>query len=383
MTPPIVMSRPPRKVADEVIFNDRKYHPQYPPSEQFDVLTITQALFKLGRKKDTSTDTKINEASLRNFAAIYPRLYQVPHKSQARFRAWMSENEETIRGWDVGDFFKTPADDARDRTKPREPGCPVEVMEAWKRAIEGEEQTDQMPVNQELPANGSDNGTDNNQASNSGSGGGSGEIAPFIDQGSVFDCAVPPPATGYAQGYEQGYQGAMALPALEASLGMIKEAASRLEQLSDSFHLVDGDAVKQELLALAETITTNVDGAMQAGGIISQPIAGEAVSGRAGRKRRLRSLADEGENENEDEDKSQRRIKARRLQSDPASLETEHGLAGEHGSSGGGSSGGPIADAFQNDQSSPAKDVPPPRVDPMELPIDPRLFLDPDQLPNE
>lgn len=364
------MSRPPKGLADLVVFNDRQYLPQYPPSEQIDALVITQALSKLERKK--AAGTKINETSLRSFTQIYPRLYQVPNISQARFRTWMDKNEETIQGWDVGDFFKTPDDDARDHTEPREPGCPDEVMDAWKSAVDGQQKTDQASVNQEPPANGSDN---NNASA---------EIYTFMGQES--ERAMPSPPTGCVQGSEQGYQG-ITIQTFEASWGKIKEVASRLEQLSDNFHLEDGDSVKEQLLALAHTIHTNVDSTSRARKIISQQIGKGAVSKWLRKKRRLNIIADtEGgydENKNEDEDEGPRRVRARRSTSDLASLKTDSGLIREHGTFDRNLSDGSITDAFGNDQNSAANNLSGPQDDAMELDIDPRLLLDPYQLHSE
>ena len=271
-------------MADLVIFNDRKYYPQFPPSEQIDALTITSKWPRLGL--DEAAKVSISETELRNYAQIFPRLYQVPEKSQARLRAWMERNEETTQGWDVGDFFKTPDDDARDHTIPRNQGCPDEAMEAWKSSFDGQE-TDQASVDQEPPANSSDN-------------------HPLISQESK--------RARRGQGGQGTEKGCQTIQALEGSLGKITEVAARLEQLSNNLYLEDSNSVKEELLALAQTIYTNIDSTSRARNIVSQMLGKGAVDRRLGKWRQRNRIAkakrdknknknnNNDENENNDED---------------------------------------------------------------------------------
>lgn len=77
----------------------------------------------------------------------------MPKKSQERLRAWINMNQDTIQGWELGDFLKTDTADVLENTKPRWPGCPDEVMRQWMKICTRE----QKPL-----ANGDDNMTNGN-----------------------------------------------------------------------------------------------------------------------------------------------------------------------------------------------------------------------------
>jgi hypothetical protein len=266
-------------MADMVIFNGRKYYPQIQSSEQIDALKVTAKWTRLGL--DEAAKVSISETELRNYAQIYPRLYQVPRQTQARLRAWMDRNEEAIQDWDLGDFFKTVDDDARDDTEPRNPGCPDEVMESWKSSLD-RQQTDQGSVDQGQPANGSDNNDPN------------AEIHPLISQESE--------RARHEQGGQGTEMGCQIILALEGSLGRIKEVAARLEQLSNNFYLEDSESVKEELLALAQSINTNVDRSSRARNTVSQVLGKGTVDRRLEKKPKRNRIvkAKRGKNRNRD-----------------------------------------------------------------------------------
>ncbi|KAK4119347.1 hypothetical protein N657DRAFT_684551 [Parathielavia appendiculata] len=117
--------------AKAVVMYGRTYHPEFPPSEQDDVEKITKR-FKTMTNSEAAA-VEITEEELRNFAKVFPRLYQVAPKNQGRPQAWKEARQDDIQGWEVGDFFKTKQDDERDGTIPRKAGAPPEAVEQLKR----------------------------------------------------------------------------------------------------------------------------------------------------------------------------------------------------------------------------------------------------------
>lgn len=115
-----------------VVVDGRTYHPDFPASEQGDVEHITKKKFK-GMTPAACANVTITKEELQNFAKVYPRLHQVGKKNQARFKAWKRAHEDEIRGWDMGDFFKTKEEDEKDGTVPRKAGAPPEAVEECKR----------------------------------------------------------------------------------------------------------------------------------------------------------------------------------------------------------------------------------------------------------
>src|SRR5690349_17122718 len=99
--------------ATAVEVDGRIYHPDFPASEQDDVAHITKKKFK-GMTPAACANVTITEEELQNFIKVYPRLHQVGKKNQARFMAWKKKHEAEIRGWDIGDFFRTKEEDERD-----------------------------------------------------------------------------------------------------------------------------------------------------------------------------------------------------------------------------------------------------------------------------
>lgn len=349
-----------------VIFNDRKYHPQISPSEQLDALTMTRKWLRLG--PDEAARVSISETELRNYAQIYPRLYRVPEKTQARLRAWMNRNEETIQGWDIGDFFKTLADDARDHTEPRNNGCPDEVMEAWKSSFDSQE-TGQASVDQEPPADGSDTHLLINQESR---------------------------RARHGQGGQGTEKGCHIIHALEGSLGEIKEVAARLEQLSNNFYLEDSDSVKEELRDLAQKINTNVDSTSRARNAVSQILGKGAVDKRLGKQRQRNRIAkakrhkNENKDENSDVDSLENDLPGPQNDNPMADVELRLRVAliGSYQLGIGPVQDGSLTEAFQDDQDSPVDEVSAPQDDDSmaEAAIDPRLrtaFIGRYQLRNE
>ncbi|KAH6854784.1 hypothetical protein B0I37DRAFT_336882 [Chaetomium sp. MPI-CAGE-AT-0009] len=221
-----------RERAEKIFWKGRTYYPLLPPCMQPDAVKITTGRL-WGREPD---DAVINETELREFAQIFPRLYQVGGRSQARIRAWVDHNKDTIWGWDLGDFLKTPAADARDGTKPRRPGCPEEVMEAWRTTNQG--------------------------------------VDDHLDTRKL-------PPTGDAQGPQKNCQDA--IKELDASLGTIKAVACWLESLWRG--LDGGDLIKKELFVLARTLHTKVDRARRAEKAVSQHLNNTAASDSGGKKR--------------------------------------------------------------------------------------------------
>ncbi|KAK4103365.1 hypothetical protein N658DRAFT_505725 [Parathielavia hyrcaniae] len=117
--------------AKPIVVGGRTYHPEFPPSEQDDVERVTKRFKNM--TNDQAAAVNITEEELRNFANVFPRLYQVARKNRGRLQAWREAHEDVIQGWDVADFFKTKEDDERDGTAPRKAGAPPEAVDELLR----------------------------------------------------------------------------------------------------------------------------------------------------------------------------------------------------------------------------------------------------------
>jgi hypothetical protein len=119
---------------DWVTWNGRVYYPRVSPCKQDDTSSVFEKLksgVTIGRK------VRIGEDNLRNFSYIYPRLYQVGEISQKRLRDWMAKNQDTIQGWELGDFLKAKPDDILENTEPRVPSCPPGAIIKWEMGRKG------------------------------------------------------------------------------------------------------------------------------------------------------------------------------------------------------------------------------------------------------
>lgn len=283
----------------QVLWKGRQYFPHCLPCEQPDADLITRRRLRNQGLAETAK-TIITEYELQNFTKIYPRLYQVSKVSQARLRAWAAHNEDVIKRWDVGDFFKSPAADMLDGTKPRKPGCPLEVMELWKNQINSKK-------NKSIP-----DGNGNPETSTSSTGN------PSLTNTQMMEDNLPttelPPIVHIQHSYPN-YK--VNIQELDVSLGTIQAVAFRLEWLSG--RLKSDDLIKNEMLVLAQTLKTNVNWTGQVSNAILQDLNKTAISNSHGEKRG-NDLMIEGTGRNED--KHQRHVRAKHAH-DLASLEDE------------------------------------------------------------
>jgi hypothetical protein len=302
------------KNIDSVYWNGRKYFPHYPPRRQPDAEMLLAR--RLGSQElGKAAKAIITEVELQNFAKVYPRLYQVADVSQRRLRAWAAHNKDAIKHWDVGDFFKTAAADKLDRTKPRKPGCPPEVMKVWRSEIKLKIKNKGV-VAPERPVDGTRNyGTHTWMPSLTGN--------TQTLKGYPEKIELPPVV--YIQDFHANYK--PTIEKLSASLRKIKTTASRLEWLSGG--LDSDDLVRKEMLALAQTLKDNADGAESAmNAILQHPnkptIALDSYSNKPGNDLVV------GTRCKEDDDKDQRHVKARGAHK-IVSVENEWDINCEHG----------------------------------------------------
>ena len=151
--------------------------------------------------------------------------------------------------------LKTKAADKRDGTEPRNAGCPPELMEIWNRR-------NALKDSSVLIAQG-------------GSGGHGG--------GNSITAELPPII--HMNGSYPNY-----VEELDACLGKIQAAASRLEWLSGGLN--SDDLVRKEMLTLAQTLKTNLERTNRVKNVILQNLTKATVeksveqpSGRHGAER--------------------------------------------------------------------------------------------------
>ncbi|KAK4144973.1 uncharacterized protein C8A04DRAFT_27221 [Dichotomopilus funicola] len=121
--------------ADAVVLMHRgwEFRPQYPPTEQTRVRKITNQLKEWAKRGfRPSAAPNISRDDLLYLQQIFPRLRRFGGQPQLRLRQWLDIHQDRIQGWPLGDFLNTEEEDQQRGIEPRQPGCPPEVMEAWR-----------------------------------------------------------------------------------------------------------------------------------------------------------------------------------------------------------------------------------------------------------
>ncbi|KAH6630573.1 hypothetical protein B0J18DRAFT_454785 [Chaetomium sp. MPI-SDFR-AT-0129] len=125
--------RPRRADAVVLMYHGWEFRPQYPPTEQLRVRQITNRLERWARGGlQPSATPEISIGDLLYLQQVFPRLYRLGGQPQPRLRRWLDINQDRIQGWPLGDFLNTEEEDQQRGIEPRQPGCPPEVMEAWR-----------------------------------------------------------------------------------------------------------------------------------------------------------------------------------------------------------------------------------------------------------
>lgn len=127
------MARKKEDRSNKVVWNGRIYYPRLDLSKQNDYRSLFRKMWRLDL--DAAVNARINKTQLQNVTYMYPRLYQLPEQAQKRLRAWIDKNQNTIQGWELGDFLKTAVADRLEGTNPRKPGFPDEVMRACEKDL--------------------------------------------------------------------------------------------------------------------------------------------------------------------------------------------------------------------------------------------------------
>ncbi|KAK3298687.1 uncharacterized protein B0H64DRAFT_454157 [Chaetomium fimeti] len=308
---------------DKVFWKGQEFRPQLGASDQPSVRAILH-----NRLMGQALDIRISESELLSIVQIYPRLYQLGQRSRARLSAWMLHNRDTVQGWNLGDFLNTPDADVCHHTVPRKPGCPEEVMAAWRRSLpKGRQPGELIEVEiQEVPANGSGNHDANP------------ELGPLTTR--VIQRRTLPQTKRL-----RGKNCQSPIQRLEGSLRIIKAVASRLDFLSHG--LDDNNSMKEELLALARTLDHNVDKKRRAetARALLQKLNKAAVPDTHGKKRGH----DQIEGAEGDEDRVQKRVRTWLLGT-VGHLEAEEDGTSEDGTSNSSSDDGTVSQGSRNSE---------------------------------